>query len=229
MRILVIETPPLPGCGVADWLARQGGFEVQTAAALPARCEAEVLLFDLAGSPDLVGELRRATQLRGPRVLALCRDPAELPAALCDWLGAALLRVPVEPAALLAALYGEAETEAGSDDEAQHHHDGDSLIGAWASAFLSSRAETSHAATEAAGPADGPLSARERQIAALIARGFSNAEIGSQLFLSVGTVRKHRENLMRKLDVRNAQMLTRWALRDGLVTPDDLPGQQDRA
>lgn len=222
MRILVIETPPLPGCGVADWLARQGGFEVTTAAALPARCEAEALLFDLAGSPELVGELRRATQLHGPRVLALCRDPAELPAALRDWLGAALLPVPVEPAALLAALYGE--TADAVADELPHWDGGDSLIGAWAADFLSSRAEA-----EPAGQPDGPLSARERQIAALIARGFSNAEIGSQLFLSVGTVRKHRENLMRKLDVRNAQMLTRWALRDGLVTPDDLPGQQDRA
>lgn len=62
-----------------------------------------------------------------------------------------------------------------------------------------------------------PLSVRETQVLRLIGQGLANPEIAAQLGLSVGTVRKHRENLMRKLDLHNTAQLTTAAVRLGLI------------
>lgn len=47
-----------------------------------------------------------------------------------------------------------------------------------------------------------PLSARELEVLALVARGMSNAEVGRSLFVAPSTVKKHLENVYGKLDVR---------------------------
>lgn len=61
------------------------------------------------------------------------------------------------------------------------------------------------------------LTDRERQIISLIASGYTNKEIASQLGVSAKTVDNHRTNLMRKLDVRSAAELLSYALREGLL------------
>ncbi len=48
-----------------------------------------------------------------------------------------------------------------------------------------------------------PLSERELEVLRLIAAGMSNKEIGEQLFLAVGTVKKHSFTIYQKLDVKN--------------------------
>ncbi len=63
-----------------------------------------------------------------------------------------------------------------------------------------------------------PLTAREAQILALIAAGERNQAIADRLFISLPTVRKHRENLMRKLDLHNAAELAAFAIRMGLLS-----------
>lgn len=63
------------------------------------------------------------------------------------------------------------------------------------------------------------LSTREREVLQLIAEGLSAKEIASQLSISTKTVEAHRTSLMRKLGVRKATELVRYALRHGLVTP----------
>ncbi|MFO1320766.1 MAG: response regulator transcription factor [Burkholderiales bacterium] len=73
------------------------------------------------------------------------------------------------------------------------------------------------AASESGGPGASPLSTRETQVLRLIGQGLANPEIAVQLGLSVGTVRKHRENLMRKLDLHNTAQLTTAAVRLGLI------------
>ncbi|MCA8955247.1 MAG: response regulator transcription factor [Planctomycetes bacterium] len=62
------------------------------------------------------------------------------------------------------------------------------------------------------------LTAREREVFQLIAIGKANKEIAAELFLSLGTVKKHRENLQRKLDCHSAAELARLAIREGLLT-----------
>jgi DNA-binding NarL/FixJ family response regulator len=67
------------------------------------------------------------------------------------------------------------------------------------------------------------LSAREREVLQLIAEGHTNKSIATKLGISVHTVNAHRVNLMSKLDLHDAQGLTRFALRHGLIDPEHQP------
>jgi DNA-binding NarL/FixJ family response regulator len=63
------------------------------------------------------------------------------------------------------------------------------------------------------------LSTREREVLHLIADGLSAKEVATQLNISTKTVEAHRTSLMRKLGVRKATELVRYALRHGLIEP----------
>ena len=62
------------------------------------------------------------------------------------------------------------------------------------------------------------LTPRERQVFQLLAVGKSNKEVASELDMSLGTAKKHRENLQRKLDCHSAAELARLAIREGLLS-----------
>jgi PAS domain S-box-containing protein len=68
---------------------------------------------------------------------------------------------------------------------------------------------------------DDGLSAREREVLALIAVGHSNIEIGERLRLSVRSVETHRGNAMRKLGVTSTAEIAAWAFRNGQLLADD--------
>ena len=61
------------------------------------------------------------------------------------------------------------------------------------------------------------LSPREREVLRLIAEGLAAKEIATQLSISTKTVEAHRTSLMRKLGVRKATELVRYAVRHGLI------------
>jgi DNA-binding NarL/FixJ family response regulator len=61
------------------------------------------------------------------------------------------------------------------------------------------------------------LTVRERDVFQLLALGKSNKEISRQLEISLGTAKKHRENLQRKLDCHSTAELARLAIREGLM------------
>ncbi len=61
------------------------------------------------------------------------------------------------------------------------------------------------------------LTARESQVLQLIADGFSNKAIASELDISIKTVEKHRQQVMNKLDIHETAGLTRYAISKGLV------------
>jgi DNA-binding NarL/FixJ family response regulator len=75
---------------------------------------------------------------------------------------------------------------------------------------------TEPAAGEADAPAD-PLTERELDVARLVAHGRTNAEIGTELFISAGTAKTHIANIQRKLAVRNRVGIAAWAWRTGVV------------
>ena len=66
------------------------------------------------------------------------------------------------------------------------------------------------------------LSDRELEVLSLLARGFSNAGIASQLSLSQGTVRNYVSAVLAKLDVADRTQAAVLALRYGLVDLNDL-------
>jgi two-component system, NarL family, response regulator NreC len=62
------------------------------------------------------------------------------------------------------------------------------------------------------------LTQRERGILKLIAEGYKNREIADYLCISLKTVEKHRDNLMKKLNLHSAAALTAYAMERGLLT-----------
>lgn len=65
------------------------------------------------------------------------------------------------------------------------------------------------------------LSDREFQVLRLLAMGRTNKEIAVKLYVGVKTIDTHRANLMKKLSLRNNADLTRFAIRNGLISLDD--------
>ncbi len=66
------------------------------------------------------------------------------------------------------------------------------------------------------------VTGREREVLIRVALGRSNKLIARELLLSVKTVEKHRANLMRKLTLHNTAAVTRFAIRNGMLTAADL-------
>lgn len=56
-----------------------------------------------------------------------------------------------------------------------------------------------------------PLTDREEQVLAGVARGLGNAEIGRELHISLGTVKTHLASIMTKIDARNRVELAIWS------------------
>jgi DNA-binding CsgD family transcriptional regulator len=69
----------------------------------------------------------------------------------------------------------------------------------------------------AAAPDPGKLSARERELVALVAQGRTNAQIAAQLYISVRTVSSHLDRIRDKTGCRRRADLTRLALTAGLI------------
>ncbi len=72
---------------------------------------------------------------------------------------------------------------------------------------------------EAAAPA--ALTPRQTEILRLIARGCSTREIANGLSLSIKTIETHRSQIMDRLGVRDVPSLVLYAVRTGLVDPED--------
>jgi DNA-binding NarL/FixJ family response regulator len=66
-------------------------------------------------------------------------------------------------------------------------------------------------------PAGPALSAREREVLGLVARGLTNAEIGRQLFISEATVKTHLLRAYAKLDVSDRTAAVTTAIARGLL------------
>jgi len=62
------------------------------------------------------------------------------------------------------------------------------------------------------------LCAREREVLQLVADGMTSAGAAQALHISVKTVESHRRNIARKLGLRGTAELTRYALREGLIS-----------
>ena len=79
--------------------------------------------------------------------------------------------------------------------------------------FLSSESQSRTARTL------NELTPRENQVLAHLAEGGSNNEIGNALAISPKTVARHRENIMRKLNLHSRTELVKYAIRKGIIEP----------
>jgi DNA-binding CsgD family transcriptional regulator len=70
---------------------------------------------------------------------------------------------------------------------------------------------------EGAAEGDGELTAREREVAALLAEGLSNAELARRLYISPKTAAVHVSNILAKLGMSSRAEVAAWAVRTGVA------------
>ncbi len=61
------------------------------------------------------------------------------------------------------------------------------------------------------------LTPREMEVLQQVAEGAANKQVAAELGISIKTVEKHRDNLMRKLDIHDTASLTRYAVAAGII------------
>tara|TARA_B100001105_G_scaffold24528_2_gene17281 strand:+ start:106 stop:732 length:627 start_codon:yes stop_codon:yes gene_type:complete len=176
-----------------QWLAEAG--DGPTAVALTRRLQPDLLLLDL-GLPGLDGldVMQAITQEQLPtRVLVVTarQDASSVRASLSYGAHGYVLKTD-DADELIGAIFSVA---AG---------------GYYVSVELASVFERENSAERE------PLSSRELDIAARVGRGMASKAIGRELGISEHTVRKHRENIARKLGLRNAAELVAWSIRHRL-------------
>lgn len=66
-------------------------------------------------------------------------------------------------------------------------------------------------------PALDGLTDREQEVLSLLAEGAANDHIADKLVISTKTVERHRENIMRKLNLHSRSELVRYAIRKGII------------
>lgn len=62
-----------------------------------------------------------------------------------------------------------------------------------------------------------PITRREKEVLQMIARGFTNAEISGQLFISIATVNTHRKSLLEKFEAKNTAILISTVIKLGII------------
>jgi predicted ATPase/DNA-binding CsgD family transcriptional regulator len=102
-------------------------------------------------------------------------------------------------------------------DEAQAAEERGAAMSLGAAAEYALMLTTPEPQPPAEGPGLGRLSARERELVTLVARGRTDAQIAAQLFISVRTVSSHLDRIRDKTGCRRRADLTRLALTAGLI------------
>lgn len=220
IRVLLVDDHGIVREGLRQVLLADGDFDVVGEAAngvqaldIAARVRPDVVLLDLTmpGDSGLVVAQKLRQEVPNSRVLILSvHDDAEYVLESVRAGAHGYLRKDTTPADLRAAIRAV--------------HSGD----AYFSPAVAKRL-TEVLRSESSVPAPAPvvvpasldaLTNREREVLAAVARGLLNKEIAGQLGISVRTVEAHRDSLVRKLGIRSAAGLTRFAMEQGLLKED---------
>ena len=212
IRVVIADDHAVVRAGLRSLLGVEGDIAVlfeasdgRDAVDAVARLQPDVLLIDLS-MPGWNGveAIRRARAVSpATRVLVLSMHAAP------DY---------VRPA-LRAGAHGYLVKGAGLDDLLRALRAvaaGERFFGPEAERVIALDAE--HLAGDDRGEDLDRLTAREREVLQLVAEGLTNREIGAALGVSPKTVDAHRTKVMQKLDLHNAQALTRFAVRRGLIS-----------
>jgi DNA-binding NarL/FixJ family response regulator len=208
VRVLVADDQEIVRTGLRMILDAQPGIEVVGEAAdgaraveLARRLGPEVCLLDIR-MPGMDG-IEATRRLAGPDVA----DPIAVVVITTFDLDEYVY------AALRAGARGFLLKDAGPDLLAQAVHAaarGDALIAPSVTARLLNAFAGAQPAAPPSQPID-PLTDREEQVLAAVARGRSNDEIARELHITLSTVKSHVGSLMAKLGVRNRVEIAIWA------------------
>lgn len=162
----------------------------------------DVVIMDLLlpGGMDGFEAIRRInTQANPPRVVALTAYTDEARAIAALRAGAiSYVRKDAQPEFLLEVVRAAARGKSMLDES------------------------ITNALLHEAEPAPMALSAREMEVAVLVARGLSNRQIAQELVLSEETVKSHVGNVLAKLGLTQRSQVTIYALRQGWVKLEEI-------
>lgn len=171
---------------------------------LTERLQPDVLLVDLA-MPGLGGlEVIRQVNKRFPQIHIIVLSMHATEAYVLEALRNGASGYILKESSITEVVKGVREVAAGRR---------------FLSSSLSQRAIEDSLDRAETGPSDPyeTLTNREREVLQLVAEGHSSSEIGRRLFISPRTVEIHRQNMMRKLGLRNQAELIRYALTKGIL------------
>lgn len=214
IRVLVADDQHLVRTGLTMILNAQDGIEVVGEAAngrhaveLARQLRPDVCLFDIR-MPEMDG-VEATRLLAGPQVA----DPLAVVIIttfdLDEYVIGALkagargfLLKDAGPVLLVQAIHAAAE--------------GDALISPSVTGRLLSTLAKAANRTSVVQPVE-PLTEREEQVLLTVARGRTNAEIASELHISLSTAKTHLASLMSKLGARNRVEIAIWAYEAGRI------------
>jgi DNA-binding NarL/FixJ family response regulator len=219
IRVLVADDQELVRTGLRMILDAQDGIEVvgeaadgRQAVTMARRLRPDVCLFDIR-MPGLDG-IEATKELAGPDVA----DPMAVVVVTTFDLDEYVY------AALRAGARGFLLKDAGPEMLAQAVHAaaaGDALISPSITARLLGAFAGAAPSRPAAQPVE-PLTDREEEVMAAVARGRTNREIAEELYIALSTTKTHIASLMTKLGARNRVEIAMWAYETGRV-----PGRKD--
>jgi two-component system response regulator NreC len=166
----------------------------------------DVVLMDLSmpGPPsgEVIRQVLRACPKTRVLVLTMHDDPAYLASAMAAGATGYVVK-KVADSELLSAIRA---VDAGR-----------TFVDLTQSLDTPSRALPGGARAKAERPKD--LSRREREVLRLLAQGYSNQQIATQIKVSVKTVETHRTRLSQKLGLKGRAELYRFAVESGILNP----------
>lgn len=218
LRIALVDDQPLVRAGFAMVIDSQPDMEVVIQAAdgveaveqLRAR-DADVVLMDVR-MPRMDGIeatsriLEQVPSERAPRIIVLTTfDLDEYVVAAIRAGASGFLLKDAQPEELLLAV--------------RTIHRGDAVIAPSATRRLLERVVSAPDPAQRGTEVLDALTEREREVLVLIGRGYSNQEIGAELFVAEATVKTHVGRVLAKLGARDRVQAVIIAFETGLVTP----------
>jgi len=213
IRVLVADDHPVVRAGLTGMLAAEPDLQVvgeaasgPEAVALAADLRPDVVLMDLRmpGGDGVSATARIRADLPEVRVMVLTTYDTDADILRAVEAGAAGYLLKDLPRADLAAAIRAAAR-------------GETVLAPAVAGRLLTRLR------DGAAPAEG-LSARERTVLGLAARGLTNAEIGRELYISEATVKTHLTRACAKLGVSGRTAAVARALQTGALAPPGHPG-----